>query len=67
MAGFATVYNILYYRDIIVCVSQFNAGIQLRLDYITIYLSYHFIKLEDGTKQTMLYYLSANCIGVHPH
>jgi len=56
MAGFATVYYNWYHRDIIVCVSHFNADTQLRLDYINICLTYPFIKLEDGTKQTMLYY-----------
>lgn len=56
MLGFATVWYSWLYRDVIVCVSHFNADTQVRMDYVNICLSYPYITLEDGSKQYLLFY-----------
>ena len=46
----------MYYRDVITCVSHFNAETQVRLDYINICLSYPYIKI-DGDNEKRRYIL----------
>ncbi|KAB7507302.1 Innexin inx2 [Armadillidium nasatum] len=56
LAGFFSVWYNWYHRDIITCVSHFNADTQVRLDYINICLSYPFIEYDDYTRRYLLYY-----------
>lgn len=56
MAGFAAIWYSWLHRDVIVCVSHFNADLQVRLDYLNICLSFPYITNEDGSKQFLLYY-----------
>lgn len=56
LTGFASAFYAWFYKDIITCVSHFNAEVQVRLDYLNICLSYPFVIEEDGTKQHLLFY-----------
>ena len=55
LAGFSAVWYSWYQRDVITCVSHFNADTQVRLDYINICLSYPYIDLGDS-KRFLLFY-----------
>ncbi|KAF2364998.1 Innexin, partial [Trinorchestia longiramus] len=55
LTGFVCVYYNWFTRDIIVCVSHFNADVQVRLDYLSICLSYLFVRV-DGEKNNLLFY-----------
>ncbi|KAK8745125.1 hypothetical protein OTU49_000466 [Cherax quadricarinatus] len=55
LGGFLTVWYSWYYRDVITCVSHFNAETQVRLDYINICLSYPYIE-DNGSKRYLLFY-----------
>ncbi|MCL4149735.1 UNVERIFIED_CONTAM: hypothetical protein GTU68_013401 [Idotea baltica] len=56
LGGFFSVWYNWYHRDIITCVSHFNADTQVRLDYINICLSYPFIEYEDESRRYLLFY-----------
>jgi len=56
LGGFFTVWYQWYHRDVITCVSHFNADNQVRLDYINICLSYPFVKLPDGRRRYLTFY-----------
>ncbi|XP_018017761.1 innexin inx2-like [Hyalella azteca] len=52
IGGFFTVWYQWYHRDVITCVSHFNADTQVRLDYINICLSYPYVEIkEEGNKE----------------
>ncbi|XP_042227281.1 innexin inx2-like isoform X2 [Homarus americanus] len=55
LGTFLTVWYSWYHRDVITCVSHFNAETQVRLDYINICLSYPFVE-EDGSRRYLLFY-----------
>ncbi|KAG7166094.1 innexin inx2-like [Homarus americanus] len=55
LGTFLTVWYSWYHREIITCVSHFNADAQVRLDYLNICLSYPFI-VEKGEKRYLLFY-----------
>ncbi|KAL7639864.1 UNVERIFIED_CONTAM: hypothetical protein RMT77_009277 [Armadillidium vulgare] len=55
LTGFSAVWYSWYQRDVITCVSHFNADTQVRMDYANICLSYPYI--DDGTgKRFLLFY-----------
>ncbi|MCL4152597.1 UNVERIFIED_CONTAM: hypothetical protein GTU68_001450 [Idotea baltica] len=56
LAGFSAVWYSWYHRDVITCVSHFNADTQVRLDYINICLSYPYIDLGETNKRFLLFY-----------
>ncbi|XP_018007541.1 innexin inx2 [Hyalella azteca] len=56
LTGFACVYYNWFTRDIIVCVSHYNADVQVRLDYLNICTSYPYILDEAGKVVTLLFY-----------
>ena len=43
-------------RDVITCVSTYNAELAIKLDYLNICLSYPFVWQENGTKRYLLFY-----------
>ncbi|XP_037790298.1 innexin inx2-like [Penaeus monodon] len=55
MGMFLTVWYSWYYRDVISCVSHFNAETQVRLDYINICLSYPYVE-DSGSRRYLLFY-----------
>ncbi|XP_063612578.1 innexin inx2-like isoform X1 [Penaeus indicus] len=55
LGGFLTVWYSWYYRDVITCVSHFNAETQVRLDYINICLSYPYVE-DSGSRRYLLFY-----------
>lgn len=55
IVGFVGVYYNWLTKDIIHCISHFNADVQQRADYVNLCLSYPFIYV-DGQKTTLLYY-----------
>lgn len=55
LGGFLTVWYSWYHRDVITCVSHFNAETQVRLDYINICLSYPY--MQDGENEPRRYIL----------
>ena len=48
LAGFSCIWYSWYHRDVITCVSHFNAETQVRLDYINICLSYPYIQEQPS-------------------
>ncbi|KAK3856590.1 hypothetical protein Pcinc_037095 [Petrolisthes cinctipes] len=62
LGGFLTVWYSWYHRDVITCVSHFNAETQVRLDYINICLSYPYVEdnvegAEEGeNRRYLLFY-----------
>jgi len=56
LAGFSAVWYSWYHRDVITCVSHFNAETQVRLDYINICLSYPFIEEGRTDRRFLLFY-----------
>ncbi|KAK8395557.1 hypothetical protein O3P69_005575 [Scylla paramamosain] len=57
LGGFLTVWYSWYHRDVITCVSHFNAETQVRLDYINICLSYPYLEEEEnGPRRYILFY-----------
>uniref|UniRef100_A0A6A7FVA8 Innexin n=1 Tax=Hirondellea gigas TaxID=1518452 RepID=A0A6A7FVA8_9CRUS len=60
IGGFFTVWYQWYNRDVITCVSHYNADTQVRLDYINVCLSYPYVEVvdEEGntTKRYLLFY-----------
>ncbi|XP_076059298.1 innexin inx2-like isoform X1 [Oratosquilla oratoria] len=56
LGGFFTVWYQWYNRDVITCVSHFNAETQVRLDYMNICLSYPYVELEGGQRRYLLFY-----------
>lgn len=55
VGNFLTVWYSWYHRDVITCVSHFNAETQVRLDYINICLSYPYVD-ENGSRRYILFY-----------
>nr|XP_045592742.1 innexin inx2-like [Procambarus clarkii] len=55
LGGFFTTWYSWYHRDVISCVSHFNAETQVRLDYINICLSYPYVE-DDGVRRYLLFY-----------
>ncbi|KAG0712508.1 Innexin inx2 [Chionoecetes opilio] len=53
--GFLTVWYSWYHRDVITCVSHFNAETQVRMDYINICLSYPYVE-DNGSRRYILFY-----------
>ena len=50
-------FSLRYHRDVITCVSHFNAETQVRLDYINICLSYPYVEGEEGEpRRYILFY-----------
>lgn len=62
IGGFFTVWYQWYHRDVITCVSHFNAETQVRLDYINICLSYPYVETDEkdeagnNKKRYLLFY-----------
>lgn len=56
LGGFLTVWYSWYHRDVITCVSHFNAETQVRLDYINICLSYPYLEEEGESRRYILFY-----------
>ncbi|XP_063610412.1 innexin inx2-like isoform X4 [Penaeus indicus] len=56
LAGFSAVWYSWYHRDVITCVSHFNAETQVRLDYINICLSYPYVEEGTSEKRFLLFY-----------
>ncbi|CAL4111112.1 unnamed protein product, partial [Meganyctiphanes norvegica] len=55
---FLSTWYLWYHREVITCVSQFNAAVnknQTRLDYLNICLSYPYVE-EGDNKRFILYY-----------
>lgn len=55
IGSFLTVWYSWYHRDVITCVSHFNAETQVRLDYINICLSYPYVE-DNGSRRYLLFY-----------
>ncbi|XP_068234808.1 innexin inx2-like isoform X2 [Palaemon carinicauda] len=55
LGGFLTVWYSWYHRDVITCVSHFNAETQVRLDYINVCLSYPYVE-DNGSRRYLLFY-----------
>ena len=55
MAAFCMVYYNWLTKDIIHCVSHYNAEVQVRADHLNMCLSYPFL-VEGGRRTTLLYY-----------
>ncbi|KAG7156133.1 innexin inx2-like [Homarus americanus] len=55
LGGFFTTWYSWYHRDVISCVSHFNAETQVRLDYINICLSYPYVEDEGGRRYLLFY------------
>ncbi|KAK8754120.1 hypothetical protein OTU49_012157 [Cherax quadricarinatus] len=55
LGGFFTTWYSWYHRDVISCVSHFNAETQVRLDYINICLSYPYLETEGGRRYILFY------------
>ena len=55
LGGFSAVWYSWFNRDIITCVSHYNAEMQVRLDYINICLSYPYVDV-GSTRRYLLYY-----------
>ncbi|XP_071521340.1 innexin inx2-like [Panulirus ornatus] len=56
LGGFLTTWYSWYHRDVIVCVSHFNAETQVRLDYINICLTYPYVEDDDQGRRYLLFY-----------
>ncbi|KAF2364992.1 Innexin [Trinorchestia longiramus] len=57
IGNFFTVWYQWYHRDVISCVSHFNADTQVRLDYINICLSYPYVEVEEENGEKSRRYL----------
>ncbi|KAK8745124.1 hypothetical protein OTU49_000464 [Cherax quadricarinatus] len=55
LGGFLTVWYSWYHREVITCVSHFNADTQVRLDYVNICLSYPYVE-NDSSRRYILFY-----------
>ncbi|XP_076059297.1 innexin inx2-like [Oratosquilla oratoria] len=55
LAGFSCVWYSWYHRDVITCVSHFNAETQVRLDYINICLSYPYVEQGQDRRYLLFY------------
>ena len=56
LGGFSMVWYSWYHRDIITCVSHFNADTQVRLDYINLCLSYPYVEDINDERSYLLFY-----------
>ena len=55
IAVFGAVWYSWYHRDVIVCVSQFNAEIPLKVEYTNVCLSYPYLNGSDAKRYLMFY------------
>ncbi|CAL4111110.1 unnamed protein product [Meganyctiphanes norvegica] len=63
-ALFLSTWYLWYHREVITCVSQFNAAVnQTRLDYLNICLSYPYVE-EGENKRFILYYRWINFVAL---
>ncbi|KAL7637653.1 UNVERIFIED_CONTAM: hypothetical protein RMT77_011262 [Armadillidium vulgare] len=56
LGTYFTVYYSWLYKDVMVCVSHYNADMQVRLDYMNICLSYPYVDGKDNTRRYLLFY-----------
>ena len=55
LGGFSAIWYSWFHRDVITCVSHYNADTQVRLDYINICLSYPYVTEGDEKKYLLFY------------